>query len=378
MIVCSPITCKLFTDNAYVVAIKTTGNVYSYEAINELNLKPKHFVDLISGDPFSKNDIVTLQNPQDPAQMARRDINNFEHLKSIREQNAENRKSESKLRPNSVAESVMKEIEIRRSNEQLSGVKRKTTDEILQGLSTDFTTDVETVLELRPTIEDVNPGQVNTDGRASASLTSSATGLWTGNATRLAAADEIREAKWKIMRSLGRKAFVQLQTTVGNLNLEIHCDIAMRTSWNFIALCNQGYYDGTVFHRLIPGFMVQGGDPSGTGSGGVSAFNGPFRDEFDSRLTHDARGIVSMANSGVNTNNSQFFITFKEAKHLDLKHAVFGRVVGGLVTLDRIEQVFTDRIRTTVVYKDSSLALWYCALILRVVSHTVMGYFLLL
>lgn len=113
-----------------------------------------------------------------------------------------------------------------------------------------------------------------------------------------------------------------------------------RTAWNFLTLCERGYYDNTKFHRLVPGFVVQGGDPTGSGSGGESAFGGEsFADEFDSRLIHDKRGILSMANSGSNTNGSQFFIIFKAAPHLNLKHGVFGHVVGGLATLDAIERV---------------------------------------
>jgi peptidyl-prolyl cis-trans isomerase-like protein 2 len=134
---------------------------------------------------------------------------------------------------------------------------------------------------------------------------------------------------------LGKKGYVQLQTTQGNLNLEIHCDWAQRPAWNFLTLCERGYYDDTLFHRLVPGFMVQGGDPTGTGSGGESAWGRPFKDSFDSRLLHEARGVLSMANSGQHTNGSQFFITFKEAKHLDYKHSVFGRLVGGAAVLDR-------------------------------------------
>lgn len=127
---------------------------------------------------------------------------------------------------------------------------------------------------------------------------------------------------------------------MGNINVEIHCDMVPRTAWNFVSLCRKQYYNGTKFHRLIPGFVLQGGDPTGTGTGGESAFGKvPFRDEFDTRLLHNARGVLSMANAGANSNGSQFFITFKETKHLDNKHSVFGRVVGGLPILDRIEQV---------------------------------------
>lgn len=199
------------------------------------------------------------------------------------------------------------------------------------------------ILDMRPTIEDVNPGQINTDGKASSSFTSTVMSSHTSNATRLAADEEIREAICRRIRSSGKKGYVQLQTTVGNLNLELHCDIIPRTCWNFIALSTGGFYDNTIFHRLIPGFMVQGGDPSGTGSGGESLWKSPFRDEYDSRLTHDKRGILSMANSGPNTNGSQFFITFAPTPHLDMKHSVFGRLVGGAAVLDRIEAVGNDK-----------------------------------
>ncbi len=88
--------------------------------------------------------------------------------------------------------------------------------------------------------------------------------------------------------------------------------------------------------------MIQGGDPTGTGRGGTSMWGSNFRDEFDSRLTHEGRGVLSMANSGKDTNGSQFFITFRSCHHLDNKHAVFGRVVGGATTLDKMESIRVD------------------------------------
>ena len=119
----------------------------------------------------------------------------------------------------------------------------------------------------------------------------------------------------------------------------------MRACWNFITLCERGYYDGMSFHRLVPGFMLQGGDPSGSGFGGESAWGKgkPFRDTFDARILHDARGVLSMANSGLHSNSSQFFITMKAVSHLDYKHTVFGRLVGGAAVLDRIEGVGADK-----------------------------------
>lgn len=337
---------KAFTNNSHVVAIKSTGNVFSYEAVLELNIKPKNYIDLITGEPFDgKNDIITLQNPKDDDHMALRDISNFVHIQQIRDITVKEKQSETKIRYNPTAEKVIKEIENTKKLAAEQGTSSKTLEDYAQELkNVDVSVgDVEEILAMKPTAEDVIPGLVNTDGKASSSFTSTAMTSWTSNATRLATADEIREAKWTRMKALGKKGYVQLQTSLGNLNIEIHCDLAPRTSWNFITLCQRGYYDNTIFHRLVTDFMVQGGDPSGTGSGGESAFGSPFRDEIDTRLLHADRGIISMANSGTNTNSSQFFITFKEAKHLDFKHSVFGRLVGGADVLDRIEAVGNDK-----------------------------------
>lgn len=334
-----PITNKVFTNNSHVVAIRTSGNVYAYDAVLELNIKPKNYTDLITGESFTKTDIITLQCPHDAAHMALRDVNNFAHLKEIRENNISSRTSESKIRHNPTSESVMKEMEKKKTEEAESSKKTKKLEEYLDDPSKiGYTEDVADIISLKPTIEDVNPGQVNTDGRASSAFTSSVMSRWTSNETRLATPDEIRTARWKKMKKVGKKAYVQLQTSAGNLNVEIHCDITPQTSWNFITLCSRGYYDNTKFHRLVPQFILQGGDPEGTGTGGESAWGGKnFKDEFDSRVSHDARGVLSMANSGPGTNGSQFFFTLRETKHLDNRHTVFGKVVGGAATLDRIE-----------------------------------------
>jgi cyclophilin family peptidyl-prolyl cis-trans isomerase len=99
---------------------------------------------------------------------------------------------------------------------------------------------------------------------------------------------------------------------------------------NFVFLARQGFYDGTIFHRVIADFMAQGGDPTGTGRGGPGY---KFRDEFDPKLRHNMPGVLSMAKDGPNTNGSQFFITHVPTPWLDGKHAVFGQVVGGLDVL---------------------------------------------
>ena len=112
---------------------------------------------------------------------------------------------------------------------------------------------------------------------------------------------------------------VTLHTQLGDLKVELRCDTAPRCSFNFLALAASGTYDGTPFHRLMPGFMVQGGDPTGTGKGGQSVWGGTFGDEFHPDNAHDARGVLSIANKGPDTNRSQFFFTFGPQPHLNDK-----------------------------------------------------------
>lgn len=201
-------TCKVFTNNSHVVAIAKTGNVFSYDAVLELNIKSKNFTDLLTGEAFKKSDIVTLQDPQNKSQMMIRDVSNFLHLKKLRDENIEARKVDSKLRHNPVSEDVMKEIGELRKVEAATGVKRNidhlmTSSSTLQSeLNEKLNADVANCLALHPLIEDVNPGQVNTDGKASSSFTSSSMSRSTSNSTRLASAEEIRDAKWKIMRQV--------------------------------------------------------------------------------------------------------------------------------------------------------------------------------
>ena len=129
-----------------------------------------------------------------------------------------------------------------------------------------------------------------------------------------------------------------MKTTEGDIVLELFDDVAPKTVANFTKLSAQGFYDGLLFHRIIPDFMVQGGCPQGTGTGGPGY---TFEDEFNDHKV--ARGALAMANAGPNTNGSQFFIVTADAcPWLDGKHTVFGRVTGGMDVVDRLNGAQTD------------------------------------
>ncbi|MGB7325175.1 MAG: peptidylprolyl isomerase [Rubripirellula sp.] len=123
-------------------------------------------------------------------------------------------------------------------------------------------------------------------------------------------------------------------TTKGIIKLELFDDKTPKTVENFETLCAKNYYDGLKFHRVIPDFMIQGGCPQGTGTGGPGY---KFEDEFHPELKHDGPGVLSMANAGPNTNGSQFFITHVATPHLNNKHSVFGKVIEGQDVVDAIE-----------------------------------------
>lgn len=135
-----------------------------------------------------------------------------------------------------------------------------------------------------------------------------------------------------------------LRTTHGDIRIKLFPKETPRTIENFIGHAQSGYYDNVIFHRIIPSFMIQTGDPLGDGTGGESIWGGEFEDEIRRELRHDRPFTVSMANAGPNTNASQFFITTVACPWLDNKHTVFGRVVGGMDVVTAIESVKTDEL----------------------------------
>ena len=134
---------------------------------------------------------------------------------------------------------------------------------------------------------------------------------------------------------------VVMETTEGTIEIELKPEVAPKACENMIKLAEKHYYDGIVFHRVIPNFMIQGGDPQGTGRGGASVWGKPFEDEFSSKERFDRVGLLAMANSGPNTNGSQFFITTKKTPWLNRKHTIFGEVVRGYNVVKKIESYGT-------------------------------------
>lgn len=139
-----------------------------------------------------------------------------------------------------------------------------------------------------------------------------------------------------------------IDTNMGTMEFELHEDKVPITTSNFISLANEDFYDGVIFHRIIKGFMIQGGDQTGTGTGGSGK---TIPDEIVPELKHDSLGILSMANSGPNTGSSQFFITLAPAPHLDGKHSIFGKLIKGedvLMAIGSVEVGDRDRPLTDV------------------------------
>lgn len=136
----------------------------------------------------------------------------------------------------------------------------------------------------------------------------------------------------------------EIRTNQGTIRLQLLEEKAPRTCANFVKLAQEGFYDGLKFHRVIPDFMIQTGCPHGTGTGGPGY---SFEDEFDGELKHDGPGVLSMANSGPDSNGSQFFITHVATPWLDGKHSVFGRVIAGQEIVDAVRQ--NDRMEKVTI-----------------------------
>jgi peptidyl-prolyl cis-trans isomerase-like protein 2 len=300
-----PITLKSFTDYSHIVANRQTGNVYSWEAIQRL-AEAGGLKDFFTEEPFEKEDLITLQ---DPKKVESRNTTAYWHVREEERREGEGKgkeeEEEEKERCSKCKCGCKSKFDCKCEKQH---VERKTT-------------------EFKPT--------VSSFGKVATSLTSTAMPLKTK--PEIVRADE----QGRMFATIKTPGKITIRTNFGDLHFELNCNKTPLACYNFLTLARRGYYTGVSFHRLIPGFMIQGGDPTGTGTGGESIYKAPFADEFPQGLSHDRRGMLSMANRGPRTNTSQFFITFAEAPHLDRVHTIFGRMIGGWEVLDRIELVPT-------------------------------------
>ncbi|GME26351.1 Peptidyl-prolyl cis-trans isomerase cyclophilin-type [Neofusicoccum parvum] len=336
-----PVTYKVFTDNTHLVALKTTGNVFAWDTIERLNIKAKNWRDLVSDEEFSRKDIITLQDPQN---LESRDLSAFKYIKDGESNLTEEQEKEraSGVNAGALGSSAKvlkaKDAVAKARADREKAAKAKANGGVAAALArarADQSDGSNALHQNKPL--PYNAAQYTT-GKAAASFTSTGVTPHTSNERALLSDEEYMLKRGRVKIA----GYARMQTSLGELNVELHTEFAPKAVWNFVQLAKKGYYRNISFHRNIRNFMIQGGDPTGTGRGGQSIWGKNFNDEFEGPNKHDARGILSMANKGKNTNSSQFFITYRAAKHLDNKHTIFGRVVGGMDALSRLENAPTD------------------------------------
>lgn len=345
-----PVTYKPLTDNTHIVALRNTGNVFAWDTIERLNVKAKNWNDLVSDVEFSRKDIITLQDPQN---LESRDLSAFKYLKDgtstlTEEQERERADPTSGLNLDNLgnAARILKAKEAvakSRAERAAAAIGSSDNKALIGAKNAPSGSSVKTSMP-PPKAVPYNAA-LHTTGKAAASFTSTGVTPHTSNERALLSEEEYMLKPKRVKQ----KGYARIQTNLGDLNIELQTEYAPKAVWNFIQLSKRGYYRNVAFHRNIRSFMLQGGDPTGTGRGGQSVWGRPFSDEYaTSPLTHDSRGVLSMANKGKNTNTSQFFITYRAAKHLDRKHTIFGRVIdndpGGesQKTLAKLENVKTE------------------------------------
>ncbi|KAF3930710.1 Phosphatase [Dactylella cylindrospora] len=337
---CDPVTFKVFTDNTHIVVIKTSGNVFAYDTVERLNIKAKNWRDLVTDEEFARKDIITIQDPQN---LSGRDMSNFKYLKDgtstlTDEQEAERANPLNNINLGNMgsnAKILAAKEAVAKAREARAVAQASSSKAIAKGGSSASSSKTQSVAA-KPALP-YNAAK-HTTGKAAASFTSTGVSVHTSSERALLSEEEYM-LKPKVVKI---KGYARISTNLGNLNVELHTDWAPKAVYNFIKLAEKGYYNGTIFHRNIRNFMIQGGDPTGTGRGGSSYWGKNFEDEVQGPLTHDSRGVLSMANKGKNTNSSQFFILYRAQAHLDRKHTVFGKVVGGTDVLDLMETAPTD------------------------------------
>jgi len=337
-----PVTYKVFTNNTHIVALANTGNVFAWDTVERLNIKVKMWRDLVSDAEFCRKDIITLQDPQN---LSGRNLSAFKYLKE--------------------GTSTLTPAQQRERNDPSRNVNRSALGNGAEVLPQPrkatplTTTKPPSTISKKPQPPSSTttapppssaPTAAHTTGRAAASFTS--TGLTPHTSTTSDLALLTDEAYLLHPRRVTLPAYCSLRTSLGALTLALYPEFAPLAVWNFLTLAKHGYYTAVPFHRNIRSFMIQGGDPTGTGKGGESCWGRGFKDELEGpRSFAEGRGVLAMANKGRGTNGSQFFVVYRAAKHLDRKHTIFGKVVGGMETLDRMEEVAVGAGEATAVGK---------------------------
>lgn len=325
-----------------------------------MNIKQKNWHDLVDDKEFGRKDIITLQDPQNAES---RNLSEFKYLQEG---------GEALLTPEQVEERKQGSVNIDalgrmgdkvlRAKEAVEKARREreASGDINRSSKALQKSGAGATGPRNPAIQEkklAHNAATYTTGRAAASFTSTGLTPETSGERAILSQDEwmLKPKRVKI------KGYARIETNLGDVTIELQTETAPKAVWNFVKLCQKGYFRDVKFHRNIKNFMIQGGDPTGTGRGGQSIWGKNFQDEFDGPLTHNERGVVSMANKGKNTNSSQFFITYKPAKHLDRKHTIFGKVVDGMDVLDKMEATPVDEanrplkeiiIREVVVFVD--------------------------
>jgi peptidyl-prolyl cis-trans isomerase-like 2 len=325
-----PVTSKVLTDNTHIVAVRhgDSANVFAWETIERLNIKAKMWQDLVTDEEFKRSDIITLADPQN---LESRNLSEFKYLKEG--EDAGIPKDETSINTSVMGNAA--NLKILKAKEAVAKARAERANAAQKPEQKAVTKPVAQVQKTAP--KPFN-AKHHTTGQAAASFTS--TGMTVHTSAQLALmSDEEYLLKNKRVKQSG---YALIRTNLGELTLELLPEHAPKAVYNFVKLAQKGYYNGIVVHRNIKNFMMQTGDPTGTGRGGASIWGKNFEDEFEGSQRHDNRGVVSMANKGKDTNSSQFFITYRKVPHLDKKHTIFGRVADGLEVLKAIEDSPTD------------------------------------
>lgn len=285
-----PVTYKVFTDNTHIVAIRhgSYANVFAWDTVERMNIKAKMWRDLMDDEEFTRADIITLQDPQNAAS---RNLSDFKYLQDGGDAQLTKEQEEERLAGNintgalgSMGDKVSRAraaVEKARKAREQGGDINRSSGALAKATAPG--------VARQPLVQDrrlAANSAAYTTGRAAASFTS--TGLTPETSgERALLTDEEFMLKPKRVKN---KGYARMETNLGDLTIELIPEFAPKAVWNFVRLAQKGYYKGVAFHRNIPNFMIQGGDPSGTGKGGSSIWGKNFDDEFDGPATHNARG----------------------------------------------------------------------------------------